>query len=377
MSAHDPSTARGGWIRKFGRRATDQPIAAAAASGEPPSSVAPPDRRRERLLEDISSFLLTHRLPVGPFTLDAAYRVVTGADRALACKVEAQVQAMAPITLGWLETATGAAAADEAALEVHLLANQLEAALATFGRTATAARSATTDYNCALEAHVGGLATDETEPAALADLAHLAREMLARTREVELELARSERETRDLERRLAEARRDAEIDHLTQLPNRRAFEAVFRAECAACHASEEPLCVAFCDIDSFKRINDVHGHEAGDRVLRTVARTLATISDERCHVARHGGEEFVVLLRGRPIDEALTVLDSAREAMASRVLVNRSSDRPFGRITFSGGIAEVAVGTNPRAALRAADAALLRAKESGRNRILAAGPEDG
>src|SRR3546814_10453846 len=90
-------------------------------------------------------------------------------------------------------------------------------------------------------------------------------------------------------RSLEQARREAEIDHMTGLPNRRAFETVLEREYRDARASFDPLTVAFCDIDHFKRINDTHGHDAGDRVIRLIAEMLATISDDNCHVARHGG----------------------------------------------------------------------------------------
>ena len=67
---------------------------------------------------------------------------------------------------------------------------------------------------------------------------------------------------------------------MTGLPNRRAFEAVFESEYRAAGAAGEQLCVVFCDIDHFKRINDEHGHGAGDRVLKLVAEPLAQVSDD-------------------------------------------------------------------------------------------------
>ena len=107
-------------------------------------------------------------------------------------------------------------------------------------------------------------------------------------------------------------------------------------------------------------------------MLRSVASNLGRIADARCHVARHGGEEFVVLLRGRSLQEAWEVLDDARSRQAERRLVNRANDVPFGKITFSGGVANVFAYPDPRAALKAADAALYQAKSAGRNRITVA-----
>jgi diguanylate cyclase len=165
----------------------------------------------------------------------------------------------------------------------------------------------------------------------ITELAAIARVMRDRTREIEKEMSHSEQETGALRKSLEAARRNAEIDHLTDLPNRRAFEAMLQAEYDEAIKTSEPLCVAICDLDHFKRINDTHGHEAGDRVLRSTAKSLAKISGERCFVARHGGEEFIALFRGKDIDEAWQVLDATRESMAERRLVNRVNDTPFGR----------------------------------------------
>src|SRR3546814_16509901 len=87
----------------------------------------------------------------------------------------------------------------------------------------------------------------------------------------------------------------SDLDYLTGLPNRRAFELLLDRHHKEARAALEPLSVAFCDIDEFKKVNDLHGHEAGDRVIKAIADTLARISNDHCHVARHGGEEFVML----------------------------------------------------------------------------------
>ena len=217
--------------------------------------------------------------------------------------------------------------------------------------------------------------TEPEHAGLMVQLVGLARDMLTRTRELEGEMARSMLETKALRRSLDQARRSAEKDHLTGLPNRRAFENRLAAEYAAAREAQEHLCVAFCDIDNFKRINDEHGHEAGDRVLKTVAGNLARISNDQCHVARHGGEEFVVLFRGPSLHEAWEILDDTRSQMAERRLVNRQNDTPFGKVTFSGGVADVFAYADARAALRAADKALYRAKAEGRNRIAIADRE--
>ncbi|MCJ2184510.1 GGDEF domain-containing protein [Novosphingobium sp. 1949] len=382
MNAHDPSTSRGNWARWFGlggSRSDEDESAAGHPGAGPAASETPSDRRRRQILDDLTRFLDTHRLPVTAETLGLAHDIVTGADPPLVRLVTERVASGAPLTLEWLEQSAALREATDGAQGVHTLARSLERAIAQFAQTATRARTAASGYNKALAAHVDEMgASDSCEVpcSSITTLTTIAREMLRRTRDIEREMNRSERETQTLQQNLEDARREAEIDHLTGLPNRRAFEAVFAEEFEEAQAGRDALCVAFCDIDRFKRINDTHGHEAGDRVLRTVAQALAELSNDRCHVARHGGEEFVVLLRGSNLKEACAILDDAREALSLRRLVNRVTNTPFGRISFSAGVADAHAYADRREALRAADEALFRAKLSGRNRVMAAGLDD-
>lgn len=374
MTAHDPSLARGGWRRWFGfgrgnGNALDDRLLADVHEALHPSRI---DDRRLQTLAEITCFLIDHDLSVSPFTLEVAHDIVTGSNPTLAAMAADRLAQQQPLTQRWLEEVAQSASIENGARQMHALILRLEKTIEQFAHTSSAARHATSDYNVALEAHVDDLKAIETGGNVIEQITTLARDMLDRTREVARELTRSERETRNLQKQLADARAEAEIDHLTGLPNRRAFETRFEEECTVTRDQDEPLCVAFCDIDEFKRINDKHGHEAGDRVLRAVAQSLATISDDKCHVARHGGEEFVVLLRNKLVEEAWAVIDEAREALEARRLVNRATEIPFGRITFSAGVAEVHAYDDPRDALRAADEALLRAKQSGRNVVLKA-----
>lgn len=373
MTAHDPQFAREqrGILRWFGfgaaAVANETPEAAPA---EETATIDPRERRRRQLLTDLGSFLLTHRLEVNPYTLAIAHDVITGADQRLARQIEARVAAREPVNLEWLAEVGRGAAQGEGSAMLNTLMAKLETSLTDFAETTIAARSATSEYNTALEAHVGELEQVSKAGVVITELATIAKVMLERTREIEKEMSRSEMQTRSLQTSLDEARRKAEMDHLTGLPNRRAFESALEKELVAAREAGEPLCVAFVDIDHFKKINDTHGHDAGDRVLKAVAQTLSKISNDHCHVARHGGEEFVALIRGKTLEETWHLLDGAREAMAERRLVNRANDMPFGKVTFSGGVADIFAYPTPSAALKAADESLYVAKAQGRNCIV-------
>lgn len=337
------------------------------------------DRRigqRERQLDEIARFLNFHRLEVSVQTLGIAHSYLTGADPQLARQVDRQVLARKPVTQDWLEEISARHGRVDELATLATLMQRLEASVDDFSRTSADVRVATSEYSHAIEAHIDELEQVNKAGLVISELASITKAMLRRTRDIEKQMVRSEAQTRALKRRLAEARRSSEEDHLTGLPNRRAFEARFEQEYLAARGAAEPLCVAFCDIDLFKRINDTHGHEAGDRVLKLVAESLSRISGDTCHVARHGGEEFVVLFRNQTLAAAAAMLDSLREELAARRLVNRATEEPFGQVTYSGGVADAFAYPNRRMALRAADAALYRAKQDGRNRIYMATADD-
>jgi diguanylate cyclase len=378
-SLYSPRSGILGWLGLVRAPSAEPQPFAPTAVASPPDVVA---TVRQALVEDIGRFLAVHDLDVSSFTLAVAHDYLTGEDVGLARLIDRQVQIQSPITIGWLEDVLSGTSRADDRQALSTLMTKLEFNLEEFGVTTTAAKSAATDYSTALEIHVGEIHVGEihvgeiqgnqTTGAVISELAMLAKAMLNRTRALELEMSRSELHAKTLRHNLHQARHIAEVDHLTGLPNRRAFEARLASEYVAAQEADERLCVAFCDIDHFKAINDTHGHEAGDRILKAVAQNLARISGDHCHVARHGGEEFVVLFRGAMVNECWDLLDDVRAQQAERRLVNRATDVPFGKVTFSAGIADIFAFPDARAALRAADQALYRAKHEGRNRIVVA-----
>jgi diguanylate cyclase len=356
-----------GWL---GRRNGQAPVPAAPVAAAGQGDLVKQGRRL--LIDAIGDFLVANDLEVSPDNLLAAHGAFSGGNPRLARQIAAKLQAGDKISQEWLDEVTANQAAEQVDEALARLMLKVEDNLDAFAKSSKAARSATTEYNSQLEQHVVELGRIDETGDIINNLADLAKAMAQRTRKVEQDMRKSEEEAKALRASLERAKRDAEIDHLTGLPNRRAFEAVLERHFREAQAAVEPLSVAFCDIDHFKQVNDTHGHDAGDRVIQAIGETLARLSNDNCHVARHGGEEFVMLFRGLGPSEAKVRLDQAREELAGRNLVNRKTDEPFGQITFSGGVANVFGYDNPRTALSAADEALYKAKEAGRNRILIA-----
>ncbi len=347
--------------------------AAVPEPAEPPANTSAADDARRELLEKISDFVCRHDLLATPGNIALIACALSGSNAELAAAFAARQIAGAPVDQRWLDTLDRLNPASERrTAELELLVEKLDDTLMRFGQSARFAKDATCDHRGAIGAQISAIAERGASDNARQDidrLLELSGAMLTRLELIEDALERSHAETENLRRNLAEARLEADVDHLTGLPNRRAFERRFTMAASAARSRNHPLSVAFCDVDHFKSINDRHGHEAGDRVLRMIAGTLAEQASEQCFVARHGGEEFVLLLPGLDKQAALDRVDAMRRALAGRNLINRATGKPFGPITFSGGVAEIGEDPDDRSALARADAALYRAKQGGRNRI--------
>lgn len=155
-------------------------------------------------------------------------------------------------------------------------------------------------------------------------------------------------------------------DELTRLFNRRHMLSLLNAEKVRCDRVGHPFSIALLDVDHFKRVNDAHGHGAGDEVLREVAAHLTASMRDMDIVARWGGEEFLVLFPETDGDQADLVLRRVLKALASKEVLRT---RPDMRISFSGGLAQFEPGESLDGAIDRADSALYQAKSNGRNRI--------
>jgi diguanylate cyclase (GGDEF)-like protein len=161
--------------------------------------------------------------------------------------------------------------------------------------------------------------------------------------------------------------KQARIDGLTGLANRRQFEYQLAAELARLERFGGSLAIVLADLDDFKDVNDRFGHPAGDAVLREFARTLEERIRDIDVAARWGGEEFVLLLPGTDLAGAARVAERVRGALEERVVVSADGD-PI-RITASFGIAAYPDARSAEDLLEKADAALYQAKWAGKNRV--------
>jgi diguanylate cyclase len=324
------------------------------------------------LFQQIGAFLQQNLLEPTPPHYELVWGYVTQSDRRLVEAVDRAIMREGLLTAEAADLILSEVRTD---MSAEFLANLVDKAQSSLTQIVGLAKQSGADaqaYGEALETQVADLRGGAAE-AAVQSLVQLTSSMIARTKAAEQQLRDTGKQMTQLRGSLAEARRIAESDALTGLANRRAFENKLRR--AVIHAREtgKPLSLAFCDIDHFKKINDTHGHDVGDRILKFVAQRLASASGNNCFVARHGGEEFVMLFEGLNAEQAGRIVNQVRADLEDRRLVAKESGEPIGAVSFSAGVAALTPRENGRQMLRSADQALYKAKAEGRNRIVVFG----
>lgn len=158
----------------------------------------------------------------------------------------------------------------------------------------------------------------------------------------------------------------ATTDQLTELLNRRGFDLLANQAIQEARRNQSELCTLLLDLDNFKELNDTHGHQAGDQVLRGFARNLRDDLRQSDILCRWGGEEFVLLLKDTSVEQARALAQKIRQQTEQSTFHYNGSDL---RITTSIGLAQLDADESLEQLLLRADRALYRAKQGGRNRL--------
>jgi diguanylate cyclase (GGDEF)-like protein len=156
----------------------------------------------------------------------------------------------------------------------------------------------------------------------------------------------------------------ASTDYLTQLYNRRKFDAMVDYEIKQVKRYKtRNLSIILFDIDNFKKINDTHGHDIGDKVLQSVAHIIKVSSRDSDVAARWGGEEFVLMLPETNIEQGLLVAEKIRITIENHIFANSL------KVTCSAGVAQFHTNDEFNTLYKRADSALYNAKNSGKNKV--------
>jgi len=254
--------------------------------------------------------------------------------------------------------------------------DRISKTIKTIGGAVVNVKAATSDYNSALTKVSTKLAsenldTDSTR-AVIGEMMENTKNMMEQNTLLEAELTKSSAVMQELQHDLEQVKKEALTDALTNVSNRKAFDAEIIRVQKEMVDSKKPFSLIMMDIDYFKNFNDNYGHQVGDQVLRLVAKTLFDNVKGRDIVARYGGEEFAIILPETDLAGAVKVGNHLRKAVEIKEIVNRNTGDKLGRITLSGGAAEYQADETISDIIGRADAALYTAKHNGRNQMSAA-----
>lgn len=184
------------------------------------------------------------------------------------------------------------------------------------------------------------------------------------------QVANSRLEIERLRADLVRARDEALQDPLTKVFNRKGFDQQVDALLRTAPAPGLSHGLVMIDIDHFKSINDTHGHVFGDQVLRGLAEVMrACVTDPRCSIARYGGEEFAILLPDSSLADGVRTAERVRQRIKAMKIRDRRTQAVILRVTVSGGVTTLVDGDDPSSWIGRADAALYKAKQSGRDQV--------
>ena len=237
----------------------------------------------------------------------------------------------------------------------------------------------TSDYHDKIEAYQEKIATTDN----IGELNVLLNSILEDTRSIGLTVQRtrdefmnSQKQALAAEKRIEELTAEldyigqvAHQDYLTGALNRRGMDEALEREFSRADRHNTTLCVAMLDIDHFKKLNDTLGHATGDEALTHLAKVLKEVLRTTDVLARYGGEEFIIILPATPQDEAVKVVTRVQRELTKNFFMH-NNERVL--ITFSAGVAERVGDETPEVLIPRADAALYKAKHSGRNRVIGA-----
>jgi diguanylate cyclase len=253
------------------------------------------------------------------------------------------------------------------------VANNMSDQISSVNVSIDSAISNADDYSSILQTAVSGLSSSPDKKsldAFVKTIIDKTKDMQSANIKLEKKLASAKNDVTSLKSKIDDVRRDAMLDPLTKINNRKSFDSSIKTSISHAEESGEPLSLLMIDIDRFKLFNDNHGHQTGDQVLRLVAATLSAGVRDTDLTARYGGEEFVIILPESKLKDSVNVANKLRIAVEKRKLHKRSTDEDLGRITISIGVASFREEDSCETLIERADMALYAAKHAGRNQVV-------
>lgn len=236
-----------------------------------------------------------------------------------------------------------------------------------------AAASDTNKFTATLDSFSGNLTNSislEQIRGAVNKVVSETRVMTQQNERLQSQLSQTTQQLTEMRYNLDQVHKESQTDPLTGVGNRKFFNNALAEAIATARENNTSLTLLMVDIDHFKKFNDTYGHLIGDQVLRLVAHTLVENLKGRDVIARFGGEEFVILLPLTHVADAEKVANQLRSSLSTKQIKRRRTNETLGAITISIGATEYYAGEDTDGFIARADAALYKAKQTGRNKVI-------
>jgi diguanylate cyclase len=322
------------------------------------------------LAERAIELLIGHGIPPTPLNYAVAHEYFGGASADLHKALDDRLKGGQPLDEFLLRDLYDRHIASDRFRHLRGMGYDLQNILHTLMLDIAEAGEGATIYGQVLQQHLSQLHSEsgpEILQTVATDLLSATLEAQSRNQGLQQHLEETRQETESLRAELEQHRREALIDPLTGLFNRRAMDSHLDELMAV--DTDKPLSLLMADIDHFKRINDTYGHIIGDVVIRNVAETVRKCIRGEDIAVRYGGEEFLVLLPDTPLDGALKVAESIRHRIEALRLIRRHDNFTLAPFTISLGVSVRRPDDTRESLIQRADQALYLSKNAGRNRV--------
>ncbi len=315
-------------------------------------------------------------LPLNPNVFSVLYAYYSGSQPELSRRIDGWVHDKQPLTAAFCQDLYDLYLSDTHEKNVVQQASQaLQTTMSDIAGVIASSGVAQREYQQRLikkSDQISGVGSDSAELKAMVqNLVEDTKRMLADNQKLEHKLNESAIAMQEMRENIQNLKREAMTDSLTGLSNRKAFDIELKHRAGDVMDNGKALSLLMIDIDHFKQFNDTYGHQVGDQVLKLVSNALQGNVKPSEMVARFGGEEFTVILPGSKLRDAEKIAEKLREKIALKDIVNQAKQENMGRLSVSVGVAQLKSGESISLFIERTDRALYKAKELGRNRVVA------
>lgn len=325
-----------------------------------------------KILKETVPLLLKHKLSAEPTNYAIWYTYASNQSPELNKAVDSALKNYSSISEARAQDMYRTHVADKQEVSAWQLRQSIDAMITEFTQTVKDTRHETNDFRNAMDKSLDGLKKVENEGFSVEETMSMVRTLVKEGQKIRnstltfsAAMANAEKEISDLKEKLEVSQKEALVDALTKLNNRRYFDSEFASAVAGGQAS-----LILADVDHFKKFNDTHGHQMGDLVLKAVAKKLKGACRDGADAFRFGGEEFAIIMPISNMSRARHLAETMRRTIEKLQITQKSTGKVVGDITASFGVAVFEPGLSAGKLIETADKHLYEAKRLGRNRVM-------